>query len=42
MSGKISPEFRWTNNEIQLLMKATQNLKVEKDYKELNWELTLA
>ena len=32
MSGKSSPEFQWTNDEIQLLLEATQNLKVE-DYK---------
>ena len=41
MSGKSSPEFHWTDNDTQLLMKATQNLKVKKDYKRLNWELTL-
>ena len=36
MSGKSSPEFQWTVNYIQLLMEATQNLKVEKDYRGLN------
>ena len=41
MSGKSSPEFEWTDHDIQLLLEATQNLKVEKDYKGLNWELTL-
>ena len=41
MSGKSSPEFQWTDNDIQLLMEPTQNVKVEKDYKGLNWELTL-
>ena len=41
MSGKSSPEFQWTDDEIQLLLKATQNLKVEESYKGLNWELTL-
>ena len=35
MSRKSSPEFQWTD-DIQ-----PQNLKVKKDYKGLNWELTL-
>ena len=35
MSGKSSPEFQWTDNEIQLLLEATQNLKVEEDYKKI-------
>ena len=35
MSGNSSPEFQWTDNEIQLLLEATQNLKVEKDYKKI-------
>ena len=42
MSGKSSPEIQCTDDEIQLLLEATQNLKVEKDYKGLNWELTIA
>ena len=33
MSGKSSPEFQWTDDYIQLLLKATQNLKVEQGYK---------
>ena len=41
MSGKRSPEFQWNDDEIQPLLEATQNLKVEEDYKGLNWELTL-
>ena len=41
MSRKSSPEFQWTNDDIQLLLEATKNLKVEKDQKGLNWELTL-
>ena len=41
MSGKGSPEFQWTDNDIQLLIEVTENLKVEKGYKGLNWELTL-
>ena len=41
MTAKSSPEFHWTDDDIQLLMEATQNVKVEKDYKGLNWELTL-
>ena len=32
MSGKSSPEFQWTDDEIQLLLETTQNLKVEEDY----------
>ena len=36
MSRKGSPEFQWTDDDIQLLLEATQNLKVEKDYKVLN------
>ena len=36
MSGKSSPEFQWTDDEIQLLLEATQNLKVEEDYKILS------
>ena len=35
MSGKSSPEFQWTDNEMQLLMEASQNLKVEEDYKDI-------
>ena len=35
MSGKSSPEFQWTDDEIQILLEATQNLKVEKDYKKI-------
>ena len=35
MSGKSSPEFQWTGDEIQLLLEATQNLKVEQDYKKI-------
>ena len=35
MSGKISPEFQWTDDEIKLLLEATQNLKVEEDYKNI-------
>ena len=34
MLGKSSPEFQWTDNEIQLLLEATQNLKVEEDLQE--------
>ena len=41
MSGKSSPGFQWTDDEIQLLLEAKQNFKVEEDCKELNWELTL-
>ena len=41
MSGKSYQEFQWTDDEIQRLLEATQNLKAEKDYKELNWELIL-
>ena len=41
MSGKSSPEFQRTDDDIQLLLETTQNLKFEKDYKGLNWELTL-
>ena len=36
--GKLKLEFQWTDDDIQLLLRATQNLK---DYKGLNWELTL-
>ena len=35
MSGKSFPEFQWTDDEIQLLLEATQNLKVEEDYKKI-------
>ena len=35
MSGKRSPEFQWADNEIQLLLEVTQNLKVEEDYKKI-------
>ena len=41
MPGKGSPEFQCTEDEIQRLLEATQNLKAEKDYKGLNWELIL-
>ena len=33
MSRKSYPEFQWTDDEIQLLLEATQNMKVEEDYK---------
>ena len=35
MSEKSSLEFQWTYNEIQLLLAATQYLKVEEDYKKI-------
>ena len=35
MSGKSSPEFQWTDDEIQLLLETTQNLKVEEDCKKI-------
>ena len=35
MSGKSSPEFQWTDDQTQLLLEATQNLKVEEDYKKI-------
>ena len=35
MSGKSYPEFQWTDDKIQLLLEATQNLKVEEDYKKI-------
>ena len=38
MSGKGSPEFQWTDDEAQPLLEATQNLKVEENYKGLNWK----
>ena len=34
-SVKSSPEFQWTDDEIRLLLEATQNLKVEEDYKKI-------
>ena len=35
MSGKSSPEFQWTYDEIQLLLENTQNLKVDENYKKI-------
>ena len=35
MSGKRFPEFQWIDDEIQLLLDATQNLKAEEDYKKI-------
>ena len=35
MSGESSPEFQWTDDEIKLLLEATQNLKVEEDSKKI-------
>ena len=35
MSGKSSPEFQWNDDENQLLLEATQNLKVEEHYKKI-------
>ena len=35
MSEKSSPELQWTDDEIQLLLEATQNLKVEEYYKKI-------
>ena len=40
MSGKSYPEFQWTDHDIQLLLEATQTLKVEKDYKGLTEKIT--
>ena len=36
MSGKSSPEFQWTDDEIQQYLAATQNLKVEEDSKKIS------
>ena len=33
MPEKSPPEFQWTDDAIQLLLEAIQNLKVEEDYK---------
>ena len=38
MSGKNSPESQCTDDEIQLILEATQNLKIEEDYQGLNLE----
>ena len=38
MSRKSYIKLQWTDDEIQLILEATQNLKVEEDYKGLNWE----
>ena len=38
MLEKRFPEFQLTDDEIQLLLEAKQNLKVEEDYRRLNWE----
>ena len=35
MSGKSSLEFQWTEDEIQLLLETTRNLKVQEDYKKI-------
>ena len=35
MSEKSSPEFQWTDDYIQLLLEATQNLKVKKVTRDL-------
>ena len=35
MSGNSYPEFQWTDDEIQLLLEATQDLNVEQDYKKI-------
>ena len=35
MLGKSSPEFLCADDEIQLLLEATQNLKVEEGYKNI-------
>ena len=35
MSGKSSSEFQWTDDEIHLLLEATQNLKVEEEYEKI-------
>ena len=35
MSGKSSPEFQWTYDEIQLLLENTENLKVDENYKKI-------
>ena len=38
MSGKSLPEFQWTDDEMEVLLEATQNVKVEENYKGLKWE----
>ena len=35
MSGQSSLEFQWTEDEIQLLLETTRNLKVQEDYKKI-------
>ena len=35
MPEKSPPEFQWTDDAIQLLLEAIQNLKVEEDYKKI-------
>ena len=36
MSEISSPEFQWTDNEIQLLLEATKNFKnIEENYKKI-------
>ena len=35
ISGESSPEFQWIDDEIQVLLEASQNLKVEEDYKKI-------
>ena len=36
MLGKSYSDLQWIDGDIQLLLEAPQNLKVEKDYKERN------
>ena len=35
MSGKSLPEFQWTDDEMEVLLEATQNVKDEENYKGL-------
>ena len=35
MSGKSSPEFQWIDDEFQVLLEDTQNLKAEEDCKRI-------
>ena len=35
MSGKRFAEFQWSDDDIHLLLEATQNMNVEEDYKKI-------
>ena len=37
-SEKSSTDFRWTDDELELLLKCSADFRSRKEYQEINWE----